>query len=343
MATIEVKQLVRSVAQLVKSLNPRNRDIVARRFGLKNGVRETLESIGKSYGITRERVRQIEEFALAQLAKAAPASRDLTRAIEGARDLIVREGGVMRERSLFAAVSGSEKDSAANAALAFALSLDKGLVRSSDSDRFQAFWAVDARTADSFREQASGVIGALSDRNTVMSREELVQTASAKGVANLNALMAVSKELGQNIFGELGLASWSQIHPKGVRDKAFLVIKKAGKPRHFSEIAKLINQAKFDTKKTNVQTVHNELIKDDRFVLVGRGMYALAEWGYKSGTVKDVLTDILKTHGKPLPRADLIARVGKVRLVKENTILLNLQDSSTFVRDTNGHYTLRRR
>ena len=343
MATVEVKQLVRSVAQLVKSLNPRNRDIVARRFGLKNGVRETLESIGKSYGITRERVRQIEEFALAQLAKSAPASRELTRAIQGARELMGHEGGVIRERSLFSAISGSEKDSAANAALSFALSLDKGLVHSADSDRFQAFWAVDNRTADMFREQAASVIATLSERSAVVSRQELVDTAASKGVVNLDSLMAVSKELGQNIFGELGLAAWSQIRPKGVRDKAFLVIKKAGKPRHFSEIAKLINQARFDTKKTNVQTVHNELIKDDRFVLVGRGMYALAEWGYKSGTVKDVLTDILKTHGKPLARAELIARVGKVRLVKENTILLNLQDSSTFVRDASGTYTLRRR
>ena len=343
MATIEVKQLVRSVAGLVKSLNPRNRDIVARRFGLNNGVRETLESIGKSYGITRERVRQIEEFALAQLAKTAPASRDLTRAIDGARELVAREGGVMRERSLFAAVSGTEKDSAANAALAFALSLDTTLVRVSDGDHFHAFWATDARTADSFRDQASAVIGALSGRDTVAGRSELVELAKSKGVTNLDALLAVSKDLGQNIFGELGLASWSQIHPKGVRDKAYLVIKKAAKPRHFSEIAKLINQAKFDTKKTNVQTVHNELIKDDRFVLVGRGMYALAEWGYKSGTVKDVLTDILKTHGKPLARAELVSRVGQVRLVKENTILLNLQDSGTFVRDASGNYTLRRR
>jgi DNA-directed RNA polymerase delta subunit len=141
----------------------------------------------------------------------------------------------------------------------------------------------------------------------------------------------------------MGLVSWPQIHPKGVRDKAYLVIKKAGNPQHFSQIAKLINQAKFDTKKVNVQTVHNELIKDKRFVLVGRGMYALAEWGYKAGTVKDVLTDILRTHGKPLPRADLVTKVKDVRLVKENTILLNLQDSSTFVRDGNGHYVLRKK
>lgn len=42
--------------------NPeRQRDIIMRRFGLHNGVPETLEEVGNSYGITRERVRQIEE------------------------------------------------------------------------------------------------------------------------------------------------------------------------------------------------------------------------------------------------------------------------------------------
>src|SRR5205814_584709 len=93
--------------------------------------------------------------------------------------------------------------------------------------------------------------------------------------------MSVSKNLAKNIFNEVGLASWSEIKPKGVRDKAFIVLKKSKEPKHFSEIAKLINVSGFNNKKANVQTVHNELIKDPRFILVGRGLYALSEWGYK--------------------------------------------------------------
>jgi sigma-70-like protein len=342
MTTIDVKNLVKTVVQLVKALNPRNRDIISRRFGLKNGTKETLESIGKSYGITRERVRQIEEFALGQLAKAAPDSRDLARAVAGARECIAREGGVMREHALFKAVSGNDKDSATNAALAFALTLDRELVRVADNDRFHAFWATDAATLDGFKAQVQSLVNALESHGAVTDHDGLLKLAGVS-IAQMASMMSVSKDIGRNIFGELGLSHWNQIRPKGVRDKAYLVIKKAGKPQHFSSIAKLINQAKFDVKKTNVQTVHNELIKDKRFVLVGRGMYALSEWGYKAGTVKDVLTDILRTHGKPLPRADLVARVMDVRIVKENTVLLNLQDSGTFSRDENGHYHLRKK
>lgn len=352
MPTIDVKTLTKTVAGLIKVLNPRNRDIVSRRFGLKNGSKETLESIGSGYGITRERVRQIEEFSLAQLARVVADNRDLARVAASVRDLVVKEGGVMRERALFRAISGNEKDSVANASLVFALTLDASLVRVSENDHFHAFWSQDKETMEKFKGQVDLLVGALNRHSQVMPLAQLVSFADNSNVTGLDGrpfserhlavVCSICKDVGANMFGQLGLTSWSQIRPKGVRDKAYLVMQQAGKPQHFSSIAKLINSAKFDAKSTNTQTVHNELIKDSRFVLVGRGMYALSEWGYKAGTVKEVLTDILKSHGKPLPRAELVAKVMDVRMVKENTILLNLQDSLTFSRNTDGHYVLRR-
>ena len=232
MATIDVKTLTKAVAQLVKVLNPRNRDIVSRRFGLKNGTKETLESIGQSYGITRERVRQIEEFALAQLTKNAAESRDVVKAVAAAKDLISREGGVMRERSLFAAVSGSEKDSAANASLTFALTLDSELVRLSDNDHFHAFWARDDKMHGSFKQQVATLTGALQTHGAVVALDQLQGIAAQAGVTALDgsrftdrhlaATMAVCKDIGSNIFGQFGLTHWTQICPKGVRDKAYL-------------------------------------------------------------------------------------------------------------------------
>ncbi|MBP6885681.1 MAG: hypothetical protein KBC02_00320 [Candidatus Pacebacteria bacterium] len=353
MATIDVKNLTKAVAQLVKTLNPRNRDIVSRRFGLKNGTKETLESIGKGYGITRERVRQIEEFALAQLAKVTTDQRDVLKYSAAAKELIAREGGIMKERALFKAISGNEKDSVANASLVFALTLDHELVRMADNDHVHGYWARDSKSLEAFRSQVATLTTVLQGHGTVVPATQLATLAHENGVVghdgskfndrHLATVTAICKDVGSNIFGQMGLTTWSQIHPKGVRDKAYLVLRQAATPQHFSQIAKLINVAKFDAKKVNVQTVHNELIKDNRFVLVGRGMYALSEWGYKAGTVKDVLVDILKNHGKPLPRTELVAKVGAVRMVKENTILLNLQDSGTFLRDAQGHYHLRRK
>ena len=159
---------------------------------------------------------------------------------------------------------------------------------------------------------------------------------------HLSTYLTISKSVGKNIFNEVGLVSWPDIRPKGVRDKAFLVLKKENSPKHFGDIAKLINVAGFQGKKANVQTVHNELIKDKRFVLVGRGMYALSEWGYKSGTVKDVLVDLLKNSSKPMAKTALLTKAMNARMVKENTILLNLQDSRTFIKNEDGSYELKK-
>lgn len=353
MAYKEAKNVQKIVAGLVKTIAGRNRDIVSRRFGLSNGKKETLESIGKSYGITRERVRQIEEFTLAQLAKGLADNKDVEKYVSLARAILAKEGGIMKERDLFREFSGGEKDSAVNASLVFLLSLNKDFVRFGENDRFASFWASDAKQFDSLKGAVASLTSAFNKNDRVVAQKELLGFAKKSGVAGLNGgeltdkhletFMSVCKDLNRNIYGEVGLASWAEVRPKGVRDKAYLIMKKVGEPRHFNEIAKLINAASFgDGKKVNVQTVHNELIKDQRFVLVGRGMYALSEWGYKSGTVKDVLVDVLRSSAKPLSRSELVAKVMDARMVKENTILLNLQDSASFAKNADGTYTLRK-
>lgn len=342
----------KTVASLTRDVVTRNRDIISRRFGLKNGKKETLESIGKSYGITRERVRQIEEFTLKQLSKLAANNNDVASYVEWARNLVGSSGGIVKEDDLFKAFSGQIKPSAANASLLFILAVNGDLVRSQDGDEFNAFWAIDSRTLDSFVGTASALLSALDKNKKVVSVDELYSFARKNSVPGFNSVeveknhvdtcLAVSKLVNTNIFNEVGLVSWPEVKPRGVKDKAYLVLKRANAPKHFAEITKLINEVSFSGKKANVQTVHNELIKDGRFVLVGRGMYALSEWGYSSGTVKDVLVDILRKSQKPMPKASLVSKVMDVRMVKENTILLNLQDSKTFAKKEDGTYSLRK-
>lgn len=341
--------VTKTVANLVKSLSARNKDIISRRFGLKNGKKETLESIGKSYGITRERVRQIEEFTLAQLSKGTP-NPEVEKYVALAKNVLSENGGVMREKDLFKALSGNDAESVFNSSLVFVLTLDKNLTRFNDNDNFHSFWAVDNNVLDNFKSMASSCVNVLEKSGKVSMEGEFYNLAKKNNISGLSGdlnqkhlatYFTISKSVDKNIFNEVGLASWPEIRPKGVRDKAYLVLKKENNPKHFSEIAKLINSAGFQGKKANVQTVHNELIKDKRFVLVGRGMYALSEWGYKSGTVKDVLVDLLKSSSKPISKTALLTKVMNARMVKENTILLNLQDSKTFVKNNDGTYELK--
>ena len=122
-----------------------------------------------------------------------------------------------------------------------------------------------------------------------------------------------------------------------MRDYAFLVIRKHGSPIHFKEVARIISEV--FKKKAHIATCHNELIKDPRFVLVGRGLYALSEWGYMSGVVKDVIRKILEKNG-PLTKEEIINKVMKERYVKENTIAVNLQNSKYFKKNKDGKYII---
>lgn len=336
MSTNNDRAVAKTVANLVKSIPVRNKDVVSRRFGLKNGKKETLESIGKSYGITRERVRQIEEFAVNQLRKFSDGNQDVEKYVALAKN-IIGGNGVMKERDLFKAFSGSEADSAVNSSLVFVLSLSRDLIRLGENDDFHAFWAVSSAALADFKNLASECVSFLEKSGKPVSENDFTPLAGKP-----NAFLSISKAVGKNIFHEVGLVSWPEVRPKGVRDKAYLVLKKDNAPKHFGEIAKLINTSGFNGKKANTQTVHNELIKDDRFILVGRGTYALSEWGYKAGTVKDVLVDLLKSSLKPIPKAALVSKVLDSRMVKENTILLNLQDSKIFIKNENGTYSLRK-
>jgi len=332
----------KTVASLVKEVAPRNKDIISRRFGLKNGKKETLESIGQSYKITRERVRQIEEFTLKQISKYVDENPGVASCVNWARSLIDSKGGVIKEKDLFESFSGRGSDSVANTSLLFVLSVDKTLTRCSEDDEFHALWSSDVQKLNSFKTATASLVSSFEKHGNVVALCDLNSFAEKNSVDNIEACLSACKLINQNVFGQIGLISWSEVKPRGVKDKAYLVLKRSNSPKHFGEIARLINDAGFSSKKANVQTVHNELIKDPRFVLIGRGTYALSEWGYSTGTVKDVLVDILKKHQKPLLKASLVAKVMDARMVKENTILLNLQDSKTFSKKEDGTYTLRK-
>jgi DNA-directed RNA polymerase delta subunit len=133
--------------------------------------------------------------------------------------------------------------------------------------------------------------------------------------------------------------TWRHINPKSIRDKALIVLRKEGKPMHFVDIATAITDYAFDAKKVTVQAVHNELIRYPQFVLVGRGLYALKEWGYQDGTVTDIIESLLKKKS-PMTKQDIMKGVLKQRQVKKGTISLNLQKNPQFVRVGRAVYAL---
>ena len=188
----------------------------------------------------------------------------------------------------------------------------------------------------------------LKEKESSVNFDEILEVASRRfgneekfSPLHLESYLDENKVILKNILGQWGHTKWSHINPKNVRDKAYLSLKKNEEPLHFVEITNKINELWQGNRIANNQTVHNELIKDNRFVLVGRGTYALKEWGYNPGTVLDVIIELLKEDSGEMEQGKIVQEVFKRRQVKKNTIVLNLQNKKYFEKMANKIYRLK--
>ncbi|HSX25204.1 MAG TPA: HTH domain-containing protein [Candidatus Andersenbacteria bacterium] len=327
----------------LQRLDARSRDIIVRRFGIQKEEKETLESIGKEYRITRERVRQIEANAKKELT----AMQDLLGGVElFLAEIFAEHGGLMAESHVVAVVEERTGMKTDPHTIHFFLTILPSFTTVPPNSLFETHWQHPTSLHDNIEKIVVMAMDVLKKNNAPIPLEQLVNIirAQAQGTpvpdTHIHAALHASKNISPTAFGDWGLIGWAETSPRGVGDKAFAVLRRHAKPAHFREITEMINAAGFDHKKANPQTVHNELIKDGRFVLVGRGLYGLKEWGFIAGTVADVLTSILKESGKPMSKDDLVQSVLKQRMVKKNTILLSLQNNKKFKKTEHDLYAL---
>ena len=329
--------------RLLAAAPERARGVLSSRFGLgASGKRETLEAIGSRLRITRERVRQIEAAGL-DAVRASKAFKESQAAFGDIARHIESLGAIVPEEALLAALGKDEK---VRNRFRFFLVVGSTFFRERETDDFVARWHVDSATAKKIHDALSKLYASLKDDEVVPEGALLDRFLDElKGVNDaykneevLKRWLSLSKRIGKNPLAEWGRASSTAIRIKGIRDYAYLAIKRQGKPMHFSEVAKAIGT--LFSKKAHIATTHNELIKDPRFVLVGRGLYGLTEWGYTPGVVRDVIRQVLEANG-PLAKEEVVKRVRQVRFVKDNTILVNLNDPRYFKRMKDGRYTVR--
>lgn len=321
---------------LLQGLSGRTREIIVRRFGLRKNERATLQTIGDDYGITRERVRQIEKVGISKI---SPLAKKCAHIFQFFSNQLQISGRIRREEVLLK-ILGPESF---KNHIFFLLNLIDEFKRVSETDDFYSFWTMDKTVFEKGQEVLKVVLKKVENRGEPIGIRELERFVNLRP-DSLLSFLEISKLIAKGPQGLWGLSSWSQISPRCTGDRAYVILKKIGSPLHFREISRLINELDiFDSGQgANSQTVHNELIKNSQFVLVGRGIYALREWGYKEGTVKDVIIRILEKNKKPLTKKRIIEEVLRCRLVKKDTILLNLRNEKYFIKDSQGRYALRK-
>lgn len=336
---LDIKHAVDSILATVE--REREREIIARRFGLYDR-KETLEQIGELLGITRERVRQLEKAILIRLKISAEEGLPMVGQLEKHFIRHLHEmGRTAKVADLAARLSEGEKDASdLRAHVAFIAELAPSLIVIEENDNYHHGVAIkDHQDEKSIKKSIDTIVVTIKEHGEPITIEALHEKVNHEHPDNVRALASLSKNLA-SLHDKWGLVKWPTVNPKNIRDKIYVILQENGKPLHFSDIAKSIKSSDFKRKDVTTQAIHNELIKDDRFVLIGRGIYALKEWGFTKGTVADIISDILKKEGGPLHRDEIVKRVLKHRQVKETTILLNLQGKPQFKRVAKATYAL---
>ena len=320
---------------ILSSLVEKERSVIIRRIGL-NGERETLQEIGDTYGtygITRERVRQIEDVGIKKIGRIMRTS-PLMKIQESWEKILQMHGGIMtRDRLISAIISDIGIEWALNHNIIdVLLQADYNLQRSKPqlgTNTYFHFAEVTKKVVEAIHKEGLKILKIKGDIMETTALYDAIHLALFAQFGNLSHIVIDST---MDIFldfvkGEekyIGLEKWKILNPATLKDKAIYVLKKSKEPLHFLDIAKAITEKFGEPVKTS--TIHNELIRNSEFILIGRGIYVLKEWGYKDGTVLDVILEIFKKTNTPLSTEEITNRVLMVRQVKITAIYMNLQN-----------------
>lgn len=341
------------VSSLLKNLTSREEDVLRRRHGLLGKEKETLENIGTSYQVTRERIRQIEKTAINKIKKNKGFSENAGSIERTIFSVLEQHGGVMSEEVLLKellTVPGNNETNRQNILFIVSELLNNKFKKIKENSEFRDSWQLINAPIYLLKDTLNILFDLISEYGKPLSLNEIINFFKSKEYykQNINqfsddiieSYLEISPKISKNPFNEYGLSSWGSVVPKRMNDKIYLVLKRYGKPMHFNDITNKINEVKFDNRKAYPPTVHNELILNSKYVLVGRGIYALKEWGYQPGVVANVLIQILKDEQKTLTREELVKKVLEQRIVKKNTIHLALTNKDKFIKHSDGKYSL---
>lgn len=349
-------QFLTLIFELLEELPKRNQIILEKRFGLKNNSPKTLEAIGKEYKITRERVRQIINASFNNLRK-SPVVKKLDNFYQQVKNLLLETEGIAEAESFIKKVQKelSLEDISPNI-IFFLLNLNPEFSYERENDGCYSFFHLSSLKKEDILKKVKKIEKFFDQSKQPLTIDEIILWAKKEISPKINRdelvnIMGISKKIAMNPFGEFGLINWRSINPVASNDRAYYLLSHLNRPVHFTELSNLLAEycaypflpkltSRFWQKKVCAQTIHNELIKDPRFVLVGRGTYALKEWGYEKNNIKDVIQDILFNAQKPLSFQDIVNETKKRKIVKEKTILLSLSDKECFKKLPDGAYTL---
>lgn len=333
---------------------PKEQLVLVRKFWLLTGGKEIpLQRIGKDYNLTRERVRQIEAQALMRVRRLMVGNAMYIDLIEDAKKILREEWGILVEDNMINKLINLKKYEFNRQEIKLILVSDFDMTYLKRNKNFNKCFYIDPLFEDFL------TIVSLYTKDYFKNRGESIdiyefathlKTEFSKKYDQITFLK--NDQFFLNFFealrdiklfdGKLGTADFVDVHPKTIKLKILYTMRRMAKPVHFQELPAKIMEY-FPAKNIKVNTVHNELVKNnDYFVNLGLGLYGLKEWGFKGGTVVDIIARIFQQHKRPMSVKEISKELLKEKMVSPNTILLNLQKyKELFERTDKGVYQIK--
>ena len=310
--------------------------VLVKKFGLLTWKEVPLQRIGADYNMTRERVRQIETQALMRFRRLIVGNDKYVKVLEEAKKILDTHGGLLSEEDLIKKIVNKNMFKFSSQELKLILVSDfdinylkrnKLLYKSFYKDPLfeDLLTKMTMRTTNYFeKKKESEDVYEFIEK---MKNEFALKHANVEFLQNALFYMNFFQVIRWiKVFdGKVGLMAFTDVWPKTIKLKIVYVMKKLNKPVHFQELpAKIIEW--FPSKAVKVTTIHNELVKNNQtFVNIGLGLYALREWGYEGGLVKDIIIRIFNKYNRPMSVKEISKELLKEKMVSPNTVLLNLQ------------------
>jgi len=326
--------IVKSIEKYLKLLPEREKDILRLRFGLGEEAPLSLQKTGEKYKITRERVRQIQNEILRKIKEGILSDENLNKVVDFAEKLIKKNNGFFDE-DLENEIILNFDSGAKKYYVRFLLMLAPEIKFEKKDDFHHNFYSLKEKS-QGFKKFFHFVSDEFYDQKLEYEKFKLKIFSIFKKhlkenikEESLNKILKISKKIWLNPFNEGGHEENLYIAPKNVREKILAILSYYKKPLHFKELHQIVLKLKENTnelihptwKKTfKIETIHNELIRRDSFILAGRGFYALKDWGYSDKTVRDLILEYLSKNKKPVKKDEVIKYVLSKKIVKPKVV-----------------------
>ena len=335
-------QIKEKVDKALQALSEQQREVIVLRFGLDGRKKQVLQEIADEYSLTRERIRQIQKKGV-ELLKGDKCMEELSSAINQIDTALRACGGVADEDTICAVCEVSTK--AERNYIHLLLVIGGDFYLSPETDTIQKYWYVEEKNKNAIDTVLSNIHREFEkNKNNLIDKKQMekmyttITNLHQGNIPDFSTVMNLSRRLGTSPFGEWGMREHPEVSLSGLSGYIRSVLRDAGKPLHFREISERVSKLREDGF-CNVFSCHNELVRRKEFILVGRGLYALEDMGYRPGTIVDIITMGIKERG-PMTKQEIVDFVKNERYVKTQSIILTLGKKDLFRKGQDNKYFL---